>query len=365
MIVKCPSCQARYRLPDDAGGKKLKCKKCQQVFRTAAPAPAPPPPPATTDDDDLFGALASGEEVAREDAPPSVASSPGFANVSLDGPAATGAGADQKTGLMAGFVPYMKDVGKSALFVTKVSDVVMVVILVVMMMMIIPLGFAGCIGVIGIFILMGYYYAFLLNTVLGAANGEDTLPEFALGDVGETIVLPLVKFMASWLAALVPLFVGLGYMLGMGTIGSGEAQEVFWAAIGGNFGLVLDPNSGYSGIALALLLLSMAAWPMMILVVAVGGIPGLIRFDLMLMTVIKTLPAYILVMVLTWVSMIVPSFITDAMLPSDDGEVNLSVEVFAIPALLIAIETYAQIVTMRVIGLYYHHFKRSFAWDWG
>ena len=33
--------------------------------------------------------------------------------------------------------------------------------------------------------------------------------------------------------------------------------------------------------------------------------------------------------------------------------------------LVVGISLYFEIVAMRVIGLYYHHFKHRFAWDWG
>ena len=36
----------------------------------------------------------------------------------------------------------------------------------------------------------------------------------------------------------------------------------------------------------------------------------------------------------------------------------------AIGAGLYVLSTYASIVSMRIIGLYYHHFKNDFAWSW-
>jgi hypothetical protein len=34
-------------------------------------------------------------------------------------------------------------------------------------------------------------------------------------------------------------------------------------------------------------------------------------------------------------------------------------------ALSVGITLYCNIVMLRAIGLYYHHFKHKFAWDWG
>src|SRR5262245_7134542 len=39
MRVTCPNCQVAYTCPDEYRGKRLKCKKCQQVFSLGQPAP--------------------------------------------------------------------------------------------------------------------------------------------------------------------------------------------------------------------------------------------------------------------------------------------------------------------------------------
>lgn len=105
MIVQCPSCQSKFRLPDDKigpAGSKLRCGKCRHVFHvdpptppdlsdfdypddmapiperpaeeSAAPPPPPPPPPPAKDEhfeadsrldddlDDLFGAAPKGAD---------------------------------------------------------------------------------------------------------------------------------------------------------------------------------------------------------------------------------------------------------------------------------------------------------------
>ncbi|NDV20318.1 DUF3426 domain-containing protein [Pseudodesulfovibrio sp. JC047] len=44
MIVTCPNCETRYNLPDDkipAGGAKVKCSKCAQVFKAELPPVTP------------------------------------------------------------------------------------------------------------------------------------------------------------------------------------------------------------------------------------------------------------------------------------------------------------------------------------
>ena len=49
MIARCPECQTRYRIAREkigSSGARLRCKKCQTVFRVEAPADAPAAPPA-------------------------------------------------------------------------------------------------------------------------------------------------------------------------------------------------------------------------------------------------------------------------------------------------------------------------------
>ena len=54
MIVQCPNCETKYNFPDDKigpGGRKVKCSKCEEVFKVQPPAPEPP---AEEDLDSLF-----------------------------------------------------------------------------------------------------------------------------------------------------------------------------------------------------------------------------------------------------------------------------------------------------------------------
>lgn len=55
MIVPCPHCQTRLNLPENAGGKQVRCPSCREVFRAdkgalAQAVQAEPPPPLPADD---------------------------------------------------------------------------------------------------------------------------------------------------------------------------------------------------------------------------------------------------------------------------------------------------------------------------
>lgn len=45
IVVECPSCGQKLKVPDNLAGKKVRCSKCQGAFTAAAPEAAPPPPP--------------------------------------------------------------------------------------------------------------------------------------------------------------------------------------------------------------------------------------------------------------------------------------------------------------------------------
>ncbi len=54
MIVQCPNCQAKFRLPDDkigSGGAKVRCGKCRHVFPVSPPEPEPESVAGLTDFD--------------------------------------------------------------------------------------------------------------------------------------------------------------------------------------------------------------------------------------------------------------------------------------------------------------------------
>jgi predicted Zn finger-like uncharacterized protein len=40
--VRCPSCEAKYRVPAKAAGHRVRCTKCRSVFRVAKPASPSP-----------------------------------------------------------------------------------------------------------------------------------------------------------------------------------------------------------------------------------------------------------------------------------------------------------------------------------
>jgi predicted Zn finger-like uncharacterized protein len=362
-VVQCPNCMARYRLADKLLGKRAKCKKCGEPFTLAAPP--------DEIEDDLLGALAQGEAQERKAAPPPPSPLPASAMPPIPSPGAGVASLampPDQARAATGFGTYLRDVGKSLLFFTRGGNLVTFAIVVLIVFLRLPVAFVPCIGLFLVFIVVGWYMAFELNVVLGAAAGEPDLPDLAIGDWVEGIIQPLLKYLASWVVALLPFAIGLGYLVVFGQMDVYAALEHFGTALAGNFARAFDPDQGGGTLLGVILLLAMTLWPMMLLVVAVAGIRGLVRFDLMVLTIIKSFPAYVLVVVLAYVGVVAPALLSAGVLTlvSEDAEgAGLIGAALGVGAALIVLEVYANIFTMRVIGLYYHHFKHRFAWSWG
>lgn len=58
MVIQCPQCQTRFKLPDDKmkpAGIKVRCAKCQHIFTAVPPAPEPEPEETAGEEDFDFG----------------------------------------------------------------------------------------------------------------------------------------------------------------------------------------------------------------------------------------------------------------------------------------------------------------------
>jgi predicted Zn finger-like uncharacterized protein len=354
VVVQCPQCLTRYRVADQSLGKLGKCKKCGEPFTLAAVAEGL--------EDDLLGALAQGQTQQREALPTAPVPPPLPPDTGLPSSAASPTQPEQVTG----FESYLRDVGRSLLFFTRLGNLVTFAIVVFIVALRFPLSAVPFFGPLLVLIVIGWYMAFQLNVVLAAAGGDPDLPDLMTGDWGEGILLPLLKYLASWVMALVPFAIGLGYLVAFDQLDIWEALRHFGTALGGNFLAAFDTNQGGGPLLGLILLFAMTLWPMMLLVVAVGGMRSLVRFDLMVLTMFRTLPAYILVVILAYIGVVGPSLLVAlgwvAVNPDESTRFGL---LFAVAAFGVILQVYGNIFTMRVAGLYYHHFKHRFAWSWG
>lgn len=174
--------------------------------------------------------------------------------------------------------------------------------------------------------------------LLSAAAGERELPELTLleGFV-ETVIAPSFKFLATVAIAFSPALVYVIYAVYAGR----EFQE----------DLVFLVLSG-AGVFL---------WPMVVLIVGLGGVSSFARPDLILVTLARTFTPYFVTCLLAAGAFAGTWWIGQQTFTMRRGGSHP----IALLAGLQVLELYAWVLVMRFIGLYYHHFKGRFAWSWG
>src|SRR5258708_22996074 len=52
LLVECPSCGKKLKVPDNLVGRQVRCADCANAFVAEAPAPAPPPSRRSRNDED-------------------------------------------------------------------------------------------------------------------------------------------------------------------------------------------------------------------------------------------------------------------------------------------------------------------------
>lgn len=356
--VACGGCGAVYTLPDAAVGRRARCKKCGQVFRVGA-RPAADPDVIPFADDDPAAPFA-GQAVQRTAAAPAAAIT--HEPIPRSGSPDRVVAADQPAS--GGLSGLAHDIGRSFLFPTRIPNLVTFLLLCIMLCLSIPLTALWCIGAALVVIIYGWYMAYQLSVVEGATAGEEDLPDFQIGNFWESVVLPLLKIVLVSVISMLPFAMALAYAVVMQSLGAAGGLTLFFSAVGANPETLalLDElaDVAMAAILLAALAFGLLLQPIMLLIVAVGGIRSLWRVDYMVTSIARTPLAYGLVCVvffgLTAGPPIVVGLFEDSV-PAQ-GAIGLTVA-------LLVIGAYLRIVAMRAVGLYYHHLKDRFAWSWG
>lgn len=304
-MIRC-ECGTEYRLTERLYGKRVRCKMCGVEF--TAPDPNFP---------------------GLQDGSPTGGPSIEQYTAEVDGDA------------VSNLTAFWTDCLRSFLFLRSVSSLLTFTFLAMAAAVQVFLPFAGCFGMIARIIVVGWILGYLFHVIREAASGETELPSFSLSEGSyEDVVVPLVKFLLSLLVVAWPAVVFT--ML----------DTVYF--ISGGLNLPFNP-------AFVLLGLGALAWPMVILIIAVGGPSGLWRIDLIISTVAQTFVGYATAAAATVLAYSAVQF-AEVLLQSrshaDPGSVLVT------GAGLQVLAVYAAIVAMRIIGLYYHHFKADFAWSW-
>lgn len=190
-------------------------------------------------------------------------------------------------------------------------------------------------------VLVSWLCGFYLDIILETARGEDALPPLAMeGNPWSDLLRPLSLFVGSWVAVLLPAGLCLA------------AEPLAGRAV--------DPL-----IVLGLAGLGVFFWPSTILTIAIGDSLGAIRPVLIVRTVARSFLPYLAIWVLLLAAIglfVVPIVgITTGVLDNTPlaGLLGGGWTPYVITSVLAG---YLMIVIMRIIGLYYRHFKSDFAW---
>ena len=348
-------CGAKYRFPDSAIGKKAKCKKCSAVFsieeEEAEPIPLAGEGQGTRSAEapPLGMAFQPGPEFEIATTQPVPSSVP-----QLDGELTSDPIAAPPTPARG----YGDSLLWTFLFLASPRSLFMFVaawfLLTLAAVMPWTLAFA-------VTTLVALWYAgFRFSVIESAANGEDGIPLFAFsGDVLQELVFPVFRWLGSWVVVMLPAF--LYIVLLSGWTGD-EKVEAFKSLVLGLNELFQDFGSEVT--LIILVCGGLFVWPIIVLSIAIGGFTVVYRFDLMLVTIFRSLPPYLLTLAIVAAATAGKSLIFDA-IQTGIGPFPTLGGTLKGDALYNGVRLYCDIVMLRAIGLYYHHFKHRFAWSWG
>ncbi len=209
--------------------------------------------------------------------------------------------------------------------------------------LILLLDHAGCLGLVGQFIIMGWLAAMYLSVVRDTAAGSEDLPGIRMeeGPIDD-IVKPMLRYIGAFACSLMPAtFYGIA--MATGAISGPMANPIIlmmWAAAG------------------------IFLMPLFILMFAFNSLAMIFRIDLMMTTIFRTLLPYmamwgmlLLVGAIMAVSIFAPLLMAAGVSPMfklDSDKVVIFGIIFNV------LGVYLNVVSMRIIGLYYLHFKRRF-----
>lgn len=338
--MRCP-CGARFSFAEKSLGRKAKCSRCGEIL-TLQPEDEDFGIIAFADEPDDGGDTFNDSGQPRFDTDSPAALPPSFPrDVIIETPDLEHPPADYASKLL-----------DTVLFIKDPHNFVVYLMLVFLLCLAdIVLPFGGIFGIIGRFLIFGWYCAFRFDIIGNAAAGDERIPNVASTEgVLDSIVLPAASWIGSWIVVLIP-----ATIVAIVTAGTGLSQVVTNFAPGtGAINTIKAIINAGQGTTVVTLALGLFFWPMVVLCASIGGFVSLVRLDLIIKTIIATLPSYILTVVVVYGTS-VAVFSLVRVLPTNAGA----------QAALVAASVYLEIVAMRTIGLHYYFFKGRYAWSWG
>ena len=335
--ISCGICGKNYKVQDEAAGKKLRCKECGETIKI-------PEPEVEFGDGDDFSKLLDDavEEEAKARTIRRPVRKPMVKAEKYDGDEDGPVTAKKENN-------YTQDLVQTFLFLLDPGNLFTFVLICMLLFakdIILPV--AAILGLIGQLIILGWYSNYRFSVIYESATGRKELPELS---PEEGFFFPMLQWIATWFMVHFPAMLFLAYALNfegfllLKTFMVGVDHEALTDLLTG----------GQIAILISLYSAGLFFWPILALCVAVGGFETVLRIDLMLLTILKSFAAYFFTAGAMFVSTMVYFF--TAYIAAQHGIVLV---IFMIPILL-----YLEIVALRMIGLYYHHFKKQFAWHWG
>ncbi len=333
------ACGAEIALPQFAAGRRARCRSCGLVFRV--PRPIQPEWPAVTELADL------GPEHARPTVP-----APRTATRRTDRARTEPlvvkdpiTGAPQPTSVGDGLTrfnepqpTFWEDLAWSFVCFLKGGNLINLIFMTIAGLLVTVMGIASRFSIfafLGMLFLGAWMCAFLFHVVTETAGGEDEWSLMSIDDPWEDVLRPALHCMGCSLIAFGP---ALGLA---GWLASVEATAPLTAV-------------------LPLLVVGVLLWPILILASAIGNQLPLGHLHTLIRAILVAPASYAVICL----SVVVAGGL--GMLLAV-GPVGLIESVFgarpplglviAVIASVAAAKIYAALVSMRLIGLYYRHFK--------
>jgi len=345
LIVTC-ICGARLRAKPEAAGRRIKCPKCGQ--RIEVPAPAAP---AKRDDAgplDLLQQLTDGEGMSPE-APPAVTPARPIETVAYERDAAMAraalrGGSAKHDAISRPRRSFWGDLLFAFAYPVASTENGVNLAIITAISLAAPLclqaGSVCCLLAFGALFVYGWKAAVFMNVVTDTAAGSDDLPGIKMEQGWfEDVIVPAFTYTATFLVSLSPAIV-YGVVASSGLVNYNAIVHAVWAGFGAFM------------------------WPMVMLLFSMGVWRMIFRPDLVLVTLAQTILPYLAI----WAALL--AAVAIQILPALSGmllRLGLSVPTYTASAIGFGygivtdvVGTYLMLVSMRLIGLYYLHFKQRF-----
>jgi predicted Zn finger-like uncharacterized protein len=364
--ARCPTCNTRFKVPEDKLGRRVRCRKCAAVFQIVSDER---PLVAPSLDDLPLEQLARGETVANAPtAAPVVAPSSaplGAATALPDLPPANNDA--PRPSVLALLTGYIRAIAAAPLVMFKPSCIGVLAMICVLKLLAEATSVGICFLWIVFLILQGWYVTYLLSVVVSGAANDDSLPGMTMdGGFIDGVVLPLLKFVSTVLFSLAPLAVVLIASVVNEQLDLEPAVTAWVQALTFKFSGLLELDAQTQLAAWPALIVGLVFQPMMLLIVAVDSVRSLVRVDLMAVTMIKAAPGYVVLLLVCAACTTAPVLAALSLLPLIAVAEGLGWGArLSLAALTVCLQVLFSVFQMYVTGLFYHHFKSRFAWSWG